>query len=175
MLDAPTLSTRPLSADDLSFVRGELNRNWFSTEIWSRGVCFAADALPGFVAFHDDQPVGLVTIAALPGGEYEVVTLSAAVENRRVGTALLDAAVNYARECGARRLSLTTSNDNLRALGFYQRRGWRLVRVWVGEVDRCRLLKPGIPRMGMNRIPLHDEIELEFPLDDSVANAAPPR
>ena len=80
------------------------------------------------------------------------------------------------RPSGARRLWLITTNDNVDALRFYQRRGFRLVRVHAGAVDRSRAaLKPGIPEAGDHGIPLRDELELEMttgPPPEPVASAA---
>ncbi len=56
---------------------------------------------------------------------------------------------------------MITTNDNLRALGFYQKRGTVLVAVYRNAMDAARKLKPQIPMIGMNGIPLRDEIELE--------------
>ena len=54
------------------------------------------------------------------------------------------------------------TNDNVDALRFYQHRGFCLVRVHRGAVDRSRAsLKPEIPPAGAYEIPLRDEIELE--------------
>src|SRR6266545_3883685 len=87
------------------------------------------------------------------------------VEGAGAGTALLTAAAALARRLGCRRLWLVTTNDNLHALGFYQRRGLRLRAVHVGAVDRDRALKPEIAAVNPdNRIPLHDLLELELPL-----------
>ena len=58
-----------------------------------------------------------------------------------------------------------TINDNLDALRFYQRRGMRLVAVRPGAVDEARRLKPSIPVIGAQGIPIHDELELELRLD----------
>jgi acetolactate synthase regulatory subunit len=55
---------------------------------------------------------------------------------------------------------LVTTNDNMRALRFYQRRGFRLVALNAGALDRSRELKPEIPATGMNGIPLRDELVL---------------
>jgi hypothetical protein len=71
-----------------------------------------------------------------------------------------------ARKKGCRRLTLITTNDNLHALGFYQRRGFELAGIQRGAIGRARELKPSIPLIGQNNIPLRDEIELELPLDD---------
>lgn len=155
---------RPIMAEDRDWVRGELVHHWASTTIYSRDVAFEADQLPGWIACdQDDAPIGLLTHTPLQrGGECEVITLSACVQCRGVGTRLLEHAVSEARKAGCTRIFLTTTNDNLNALGFYQKRGWRLVAVYAGAVDRARDRKPGIPALGLNDIPLHDDIELEL-------------
>jgi hypothetical protein len=57
-----------------------------------------------------------------------------------------------------------TTNDNLGALRFYQRRGLRLVALHVGAVAESRRLKPSIPEVGHDGIPIRDELELELEL-----------
>ena len=67
-----------------------------------------------------------------------------------------------ARERGCARLWVITTNDITDALRFYQRRGFCLVAMHRGAVDRSRArLKPEIPAVGAYGIPLRDEIELE--------------
>jgi hypothetical protein len=48
-----------------------------------------------------------------------------------------------------------------RALSFYLRRGYRLVRVHLDAMDRVRRAKPQAPLTGNHRIPLRDMWELE--------------
>jgi ribosomal protein S18 acetylase RimI-like enzyme len=93
-----------------------------------------------------------------------LVTLDAFTEGQGIGSALLDAVTDEARRQGCRRLWLITTNDNLHALRFYQRRELRLVSVHRDAVDDARQLKPSIPLVGEYGIPLHDELELELPL-----------
>jgi GNAT superfamily N-acetyltransferase len=82
-----------------------------------------------------------------------------------LGSAMLSAVQDIARNAGCRRLWVVTTNDNVDALRCYQRRGFRLVLIRAGAVDRSReLLKPGIPRSGAYEIPLRDELELELTL-----------
>ena len=64
---------------------------------------------------------------------------------------------------GGGRLWLVTTNDNLDALRFYQRRGLRITAVAAGAVDEARKIKPGIPLLGDHGIAIRDEITLEFP------------
>jgi hypothetical protein len=56
-----------------------------------------------------------------------------------------------------------TTNDNLRALRFYQRR-LRPLAVHRDAIARSRALKPSIPEVGVDGIPLRHELELELPL-----------
>jgi ribosomal protein S18 acetylase RimI-like enzyme len=93
-----------------------------------------------------------------------VVSIDSVVRHTGVGAALLDAAVRVAATAGAERLWLVTTNDNLDALRFYQRRGMRIVAVSPGAVDEARRLKPSIPRVGRYGIAMHDELTLELRL-----------
>lgn len=160
----------PVTPGDIDFVREELCTHWITPSIWSRGVRYEADRLPGFIARIDGRPVGLVTLAfaehGAPEGECELVTLSSRDENRGVGRALLDAALGAARAAGCRRIFLTTSNDNLRALSLYQRHGWVMAALHRGMMDDYRSQQKPIPRVAPNGIPIRDEIELERVLAD---------
>jgi GNAT superfamily N-acetyltransferase len=78
-----------------------------------------------------------------------------------------------ARNRGCRSVWLVTTNDNLHALGFYQRRGYRIVRVDPGAVDRARAMKPAIPLLGNDEIPIHDELVLEKRLGPATDKETP--
>jgi ribosomal protein S18 acetylase RimI-like enzyme len=89
------------------------------------------------------------------------------VEDRRAGTGtrMLDLLVELARAGRASRIWLVTTNDNVDAMRFYQRRGFRLTELHPMAVDRSRAtLKPGIPAVGDHGIPLRDELVLELDL-----------
>jgi ribosomal protein S18 acetylase RimI-like enzyme len=127
--------------------------------------------LPGLIAERDGERLGLLTYI-VDGDQFEVLSLHCRVENVGAGGALLQAAAELATGLGCRRLWLLTTNDNLRALGFYQRRGLRLCALHAGALARDRALKPEIPEVNPdNGIPLRDLLELELPL--WVPGAAP--
>ena len=111
----------------------------------------------------DGQLVGMLTY--VPGRDWqqcEILTLHADQQWHGTGTALVEAIGQLARRQGCTRLWVITTNDNIDALRFYQRRGFCLARVHRGTVDRSRAgLKPDIPPAGAYGIPLRDEIELE--------------
>jgi GNAT superfamily N-acetyltransferase len=107
--------------------------------------------------------VGLVTYRP-DGPDCEVSTLYVVESWRGVGSALMEAVVDAARRAGCRRLWRVTTNDNVDALRFYQRRGFRLAQLRAGAVDESRAtLKPSIPELGDHGIPIRDELVLERP------------
>ncbi len=135
-------------------------REWGGGIVVSRGRVHQLPKLDALVAWDGSERVGAVVYDRVPDG-WEVVSLNALKEGSGVGTALLEALEEAARSSGQARIWLISTNDNLEALRFYQRRGYRLVAVYPGAVDSARGLKPGIPLIGKHGIPVHDEIELE--------------
>ena len=154
------MTVRPLADADRGWARAKLRELWGELVV-SRGVVHDPAALPGFVAEERGEPVGLLTYR-IDGAACEVVTVDAFPEGGGAGTALIAAAAGAAREAGCRRVWLITTNDNLRALRFYQRRGFRLAAVHPNALARSRELKPSIPAIGLDGIPLRDELELHL-------------
>jgi GNAT superfamily N-acetyltransferase len=114
----------------------------------------------GFVAEHDGQPIGLLTYAGRSDGT-ELLYVEVTTKQHGVGTALLQALVGLVGT--KQRIWVVTTNDNLDALRFYQRRGFAVRDVRVGGADRAReTVKPSIPLVGDYGIPIRDEIELEL-------------
>jgi GNAT superfamily N-acetyltransferase len=129
-------------------------------QLVSRGALHTLTELPGVVAERRGARAGFASYRTV-GADCELVAIRALEEGRGAGSALLEAVEEAARRAGAIRLWLVTTNDRLRALRFYQRRGFRLAAIRPGEVDRARALRPSIPLVGDDGIPLRDELELE--------------
>ena len=109
----------------------------------------------------DGRLLGVLTYV-IDGASCEILTLHAAERRGGVGTALIEAVRERAAAAGCTRLWLITTNDNVDALRFYQRRGFRLAALHRGAVDESRRrLKAEIPEIGDHGIPLRDELELE--------------
>ncbi|MGQ7279013.1 GNAT family N-acetyltransferase [Brevibacillus thermoruber] len=156
------IRVRALVESDRLWLGGFLREHWGSPHmVYGHGLqVFACDELPGFVAFCGEEPVGLVTYA-IADGQLQVVSLDSVREGIGVGTALMLAVERVARDSGMERVWLLTTNDNLNALRFYQKRGYELVAVHRNAVEQARRIKPQIPAVGSDGIPLRDEIELE--------------
>jgi GNAT superfamily N-acetyltransferase len=125
-----------------------------------RGELVDALTRPAIAAYDGGAVAGVLTYD-IAGAECEVLTLHVGRQWTGVGTRLVDAVVDVATRAGCLTLWLVTTNDNVDALRFYQRRGYRLRAIRCGAVDEARrTLKPGIPPAGSYGIPIRDELEL---------------
>lgn len=152
-----------LTAADLPHLRQFWKRHWDDEFVVAHGTIFQPDTVSGFFALNGNDWTGLVTYT-FSDTDCEIVSIDSLSEGQGLGTQLIEKVVEEAKASGCRRVHLTTTNDNLCALGFYQKRGFHLAALHPGAMDEARKLKPGIPLIGENNIPLRDEIELEIML-----------
>ena len=116
---------------------------------------------PAIVAVEPGGNVVGVLTYRPEGGDWELGTFYVTTRWGGTGTRMLDLLVELAEAGGARRIWLVTTNDNVDAMRFYQRRGFRFAELHAGAVDRSRAtLKPSIPAIGDHGIPLRDELVL---------------
>jgi N-acetylglutamate synthase-like GNAT family acetyltransferase len=132
-----------------------------ATRVARLGELVDAREHPALLAEADDgRLIGMLTYV-IDGERCEILTLHASEPWTGTGTSLVEEVERVSTASGCRRLWLITTNDNVDALRFYQRRGFRLAELHPGAVDRSRgSLKPEIPEMGEYGIPLRDELQL---------------
>lgn len=112
------------------------------------------------VVDDNGRVAGLLTYIIDPE-QCEILTLHVDAQWLGMGTRLLAAVEEEAKSRGCNRVVVVTTNDNVDALRFYQRRGFSLAALHRGAVDKSRvLLKPEISKLGQYGIPLRDELEL---------------
>lgn len=158
------MNIRRLTSQDLPCLRQFWIEHWGGEEMVTRGNVHRPEQLDGFVIEDGNEWIGLLTFF-VKDNECEVASLDSLREGQGIGTKLMNAVVNEARIQTCRRVFLITTNDNLRALRFHQKRGFELVAVHRGAVNESRKIKPSIPLTGFDGIPLRDEIELEMILN----------
>ena len=168
MHSPPNIVLSSLRTSDRSWVISLLTDRWGEVRVVSRGRLHDASQLPGFVARIEDQVVGLVTYH-IDDEACELVTLDSLVGGLGVGTALVQAVAEAAKKDSCRRLWSITTNDNLHAIHFYQKRGFHLVALYPNSLAYSRQLKPSIPVSGIDDIPLRDELEFELILSEAPA------
>lgn len=160
------VKVRPLTEEDRPWAVRLETESWGAPEVARLGELIASTQLPGFIALVNGQRAGLVSYA-VRADECEVVTIRSLQEGHGIGRALLDAVRNAASEAGCQRLWLITTNNNLRALGLFQRWGMDIVALHRHAVaDARRRLKPSIPDRDAKGIPIVHELELELLLED---------
>ena len=155
------MRVRAATADDRDWIEPFLAVHG-STRVARRGEIVQPIDHPMLIAESDGAPAGLLTYV-VGGGECEILTIHATRQWAGAGSALIAAIRELAVARSCRRLWVLTTNDNIDALRFYQRRGFRFAALRPGAVDDARQrLKPEIPVVGEYGIPIRDEFELEL-------------
>ena len=159
----PEIRVRPIDEGDRPMLAWLVAELWGSEVVAVHSTSLRPAELGGFIAERSRRVAGLLTYQ-LVGSMLEIVTLNALDRRAGIGTLLIEAVADKARRFGCHQIRLTTTNDNVDALRFYQRRGFRLAELRPGALDRARQLKPEMPTVGDYGIPLHDEIDLTRPV-----------
>ena len=155
---------RELSPGDRDRLTALLGDRWGSTRMVSRGRIWEIPEMSGFIVEDAEGWLSYGTYR-IDGDSCELVILDSLREGSGGGSAILEAVASVARSAGCRRLWLVTTNDNVHALRFYQRRGFVLIAVHRDAVTQARrTLKPEIGMVGESGIPIRDELELELEL-----------
>jgi len=156
------ITYRHATDDDATVLTETLGEQWGGTPVVvGRGIVYNLTEWPSLIAEQDAKIVGVLTYE-LTDEEMYVISIHAVTQHQGIGSGLMDAAIAVA--AGRRRIWLTTTNDNLDAIRFYQRRGFHFIEVRPDAVTRARALKPTIPLIGSYGIELRDELDLERPL-----------
>ena len=127
--------------------------NWFSTDMSIRGEIIDGTKLDGFLLQEENTIIGLVTYTFF-GDICEIVSLDSKRENIGIGSALLKEIEKIAVDNNCKKMRLITTNDNMRALQFYQKRGYCLTKLYPNAMEEVRKQKPSVPLIGENGIPL---------------------
>lgn len=135
-------------------------QHWGSTKMVVSTGTYDCAHLDGWVYVDNQQIVGLITYT-VKGSTLEIVSLDSVREGAGIGSALVAHVETFAKQQQLQTIQLVTTNDNLQALKFYQKRGYRVTAVIVDAVNEARNIKLAIPLKGYDDIPLHDEFMLE--------------
>ncbi|MDD3243712.1 MAG: GNAT family N-acetyltransferase [Eubacteriales bacterium] len=155
------MRVHPICETDRDPVNAILFAQWHCPPSVSKGNLIDTTRLPGFLCSENDVIQGVITYH-ISHDQCEIVTLNSFAENRGIGTALIQAVIQAAKSQACKRLWLITTNDDINAIRFYQKRGFDLVAVHRNAMDVSRPLKPSIPTVGMHGIPIRHELEFEM-------------
>jgi GNAT superfamily N-acetyltransferase len=154
------MKIRPINPSDIPAIHQAVEALWGSPILVVHLKQYNCDELPGLAAFLEGDLAGFLHYE-IKEDACEILTLAALTEGQGIGTALISAIEKYAAERHCNRILVATTNDNLHAIKFYQHRGFQLKEVFWGRINLARRMKPSIPTIGENGIPIQDEILLE--------------
>lgn len=157
------MDIKTISQKNRQQINNFISSQWFSTDMVVRGEIIDMTTMDGFIMYDNKTIVGLVTYR-LKDNECEIMSLDSLIERHGIGTALVNQVIEIAIKKKCNRVKLITTNDNINALYFYQKRGFDMVCLYHNALDTSRKLKPSIPMFGEFNIPLKHEIELQMNL-----------
>ncbi|MCY8207200.1 GNAT family N-acetyltransferase [Bacillus subtilis] len=133
-------------------------KHWGAPEMVISSGIFRCDELDGYAVVNEsDEIIGCITYL-IDGKDCEIISLDSMIENKGIGTALLQQVEETAKHAHCQRIKLITTNDNVHAMAFYQKRGYQFAAVFPNAVEKARRLKPEIPEIAENGILIQDEI-----------------
>ena len=186
----PTILIRDIEKKDKDCIITTIQKEWGAGFVVAHGNRLFPIEYPGFIAIEGNTPIGLVTYQIKRWGwsplrkpwkkpwkkQCEIITINSLKEDEGVGKALINSVLAKAKASNCSRIWLITTNDNIRALHFFQRShfnqvcgfpsSFRFVAMYRNALKKSRKLKPSIPMENeSNNIPIRDEIELEIELE----------
>lgn len=166
------MNIRKIEQTDITWVAQVFTNLWGSTRMISRGKLVELESLEGFIAEErkdfgenprskeEGRKVGLITYV-VTGQECEIMSINSLTPGKGIGSQLLVAVEQIAKEKGCKKLVVITTNDNTKAVEFYKKNGFTIAVVRKNIMDEYRKLKPEIPLTGVDGISITDEIELQ--------------
>ena len=157
------MDTRRVTEENRNMINDFIINHWYSTTMIIRGKEIDMTSVDGFYSSDEEEIVGLITyLFDKKSNVIEITSLDSMRENQGIGTMLLNRVIEEARKLEYRKIVLITTNDNINAMRVYQKRGFDMVHLFHNALEISRKLKPEIPLIGENSIPLMHEIEFEM-------------
>jgi GNAT superfamily N-acetyltransferase len=156
-LELPPVFVREVTAGEQEAVMELFQRDFGDTRIVAFGEIMNLEGVPSLVAEMNGELAGALAYQTRDSA-VQIVALATdpAWQRSGVGGYLLAEAELLARRLHLTRLTVSTTNDNLPALYFYQRRGYHLSEAVPNGVTKY------VPsHTGFAGIPVRDEIRLE--------------
>ena len=138
-----------------------LDETWGAPYLAINGRLWDSRTMPGFAAVCGDEVLGYL-LYEFHDGVCEIMVLESVIQNIGIASALIEKVKMIAKSNDVDKIIVQTSNDNTNAFRFYQRRGFTIREIRLGAMDAARKVKPSIPLIGEDCIPLRDEIEFEI-------------
>ena len=119
-----------------------IKKEWGGTLIVLReGEQFELANAEGFEIYDKEEIIGLITYE-IRDKVCEILSLNSKVEGKGIGTQLVEAVKNVARNNNCSKLLVETTNALIGAIAFYQKKGFRLVKIYPDAMKYVREVHP---------------------------------
>jgi len=132
---------------------------WGSDILVTRGNIYKASDLDGVLVYENGKIIGLGLYKIK--NDCEIVLLETFTQNKGIGSKIIEKIKEIAKAKNCKRVWLITSNENINAIKFYQKRGFHISNIYLNAMEEARKIKPEIPKIA-NGIEIRDEIEFEI-------------
>jgi len=132
---------------------------WGSDILVTRGNIHKASDLDGVLVYENGKIIGLGLYKI--DDDCEIVLLETFIQNKGIGSKIVEKIKEIAKTKNCKKVWLITSNENINAIRFYQKRGFHISNIYLNAMEEARRLKPEIPKFA-NGIEIRDEIEFEI-------------
>jgi ribosomal protein S18 acetylase RimI-like enzyme len=149
---------KAVSKEERSAIRGFVTRFWGEQEQLTFDRHFTVTGLPAYVARTSDRTIGFVSFAQADDATI-IVALGVLPKYQcmGIGKRLIEAVEREAAKKHKKRLLVSTSNDDLPALAFYQSIGFQIYAVKPNVIAE----KHGSLQKGIAGLPVRDELRLQ--------------
>ena len=155
----PPLTIRPATPEDQPCIAELADFFWGELQVECFDRSYQVDALPAYVACDEDEIVGVASyVREEETTNLVMLNVLPRWQGRGAAGDLITAVTDMARAEGANRVIVATTNDDLPALGLYQRLGFTITEVVVGKLVEHH----GGIELGFAGIPVRDEIRMEL-------------
>lgn len=155
------IECKRIDSSNRNLINTFIKQHWFTTTMIIRCKEIDMTKAEGFFFSEGESIIGLITYIVYDD-TLEIVSLDSMKENQGIGSKLVETVINEAKERKCHKIVVITTNDNINAIRFYQKRGFDMAHLFRNALDISRKLKPEIPLIGENDIPLRHEIEFEL-------------
>ena len=152
---------RETSKHDSNVIKELVDKYWGGEPLIIRGKKYYPSSLDGILVLKGKKVIGFL-ICDIQNKTCEIIVFEVFEKHKGIGTSMLNNLIEIAKRKACDRLHLMTTNDNLDALRFYQRRGFHICGIHINSMEISRKMKPSIPETGDYGIPIRDEIDLEL-------------
>ena len=130
-----------ISTSDRTLVDEFIRQQWYTTTMIIRGKEIDMTQTEGFYVKEQEDIIGLITYF-VSDDVLEVISLNSLRENQGIGTKLVDAVIREAKDRKLKKILVVTTNDNINAIKFYQKRGFDMACLYHNALDISRKIKP---------------------------------